>query len=106
LVTLEAKRLYDGPFTVFALTTHYKGAFGTPDLDGGKGRPQLAEMPGAPTLKEALIAALVEGKDVEAPCAGDLDEEGEAQARLLTCEDWTLIESVTGHHIRAIEAGE
>jgi hypothetical protein len=106
LVTLEAKRLHDGHFTIFAFTTHYKVALGTPDLDGGKGRPQLAEMPGSPTLKEALIAALVEGKDFDAYCAGDPDVWWEAQPRPLTCQDWALIESVTGGRIQPLEAGE
>ena len=105
LVTVEAKRLYDGHFTVFVFTTHYKVAFGTPDLDGGKGRPQLAEMPGAPTLKKALMAALVEGKDVEASCAGAPDAWWETQARLLTREDWTLIASVMSEPLQALEAG-
>ena len=67
-------------------------AFGTPDVDSGKGRPQRAELPGSHTLKEALITALVEGKD----CDGE-----EVQARPLTREDWTMIESVTGGRIRA-----
>ena len=105
LVTLEAKRLHDGRFTIVALTTHYKVAFGTPDLESGKGRPQLTAMPGYLTLKEALLAALVEGKDFDAYVAGDPDAGWEAQARPLTREDWTLIESVTGGPIRAPEAG-
>jgi hypothetical protein len=105
LVTLEAKRLHDGHFTIFAFTTHYKVAFGTPDLDSGKGRPQLAEMPGSPTLKEALIAALVEGKDFDEYCAGDPDVWWEAQPRPLTCQNWALIESVTGGRIQPLEAG-
>ena len=106
LVTLEAKRLHDGHFTVCAFTTEYKVAFGTPDLESGKGRPQLAEMPGAPTLKEALIAALVEGKDFDEYFAGEPDAWWEAQARPLTREDWTLIESVTAGRLRALEAGK
>lgn len=97
LVTLEAKRLHDGHFTIFALTTHYRVAFGTPDLESGKGCPQLAEPPGSPTLKEALITALVEGKD----CDG-----GAAHAVPLTREDWTLIASVTGEPLQSLEAGE
>ena len=61
-------------------------------------RAPLAAMPGAPTLKEALLAALVEGKDFDDYVAGDPDAWGEAQARPLTREDWTLIESVTGDY--------
>ena len=106
LVTLEAKRLHDGHFTIFALTTHYKVAFGTPDLDSGKGRPQLAEMLGFSTLKEALIAALVQGKDFADYFAGDPDAWWEAQARPLTRQDWALIESVTRGPLRAAEVGE
>ena len=68
-------------------------------------RAQLAAMPGAPTLKEALLAALVEGKGFDDYVAGDPDAWGEAQARPLTREDWTLIESVTGDYIRDREAG-
>jgi hypothetical protein len=105
LVTFEAKRRHDGHFTIFALTTRYQVAFGTPALESGKGRPQLAAMPGAPTLKEALLAALVEGKDFDDYVAGAPDAWGEAQARPLTREDWALIESVTGDYIRALEAG-
>ena len=106
LVTLEALRLQDGHFTIFALTTHYKVAFGTPDLDSGKGRPQLAEMPGSPTLKEALIAALVQGKDFADYCGGDLDAWRAAQAKPLTRQDWALIESVTRGPLRLAEVGE
>jgi hypothetical protein len=106
LVTLKAKRLHDGHFTVFAFTTHYKVAFGTPDLGGGKRRPPLAAMPGASTLKEALIAALVEGKDFDDYFAGDPDAWMETQVRSLTRQDWTLIEHVTGGRLRAREASD
>jgi hypothetical protein len=66
LVTLEAKRLHDGHYTIFAFTTEYKVAFGTPTLypgADGAAYAQITEMQGFPTLKEALIAALVAGKD-------------------------------------------
>jgi hypothetical protein len=102
LVTLEAKRLHDGHFAIFALTTHYKVAFGTPHLSPGSAGgayAQLTEMPGCPTLKEALIAALVAGQDVEDYCPDAPDAWGEAQTRPLTCEDWSLIESVLGGRI-------
>ena len=66
LVTLEAKRLHDGHFTIFAFTTHYKVAFGTPDFDMDTlAHAQLQKMPGFTTLKEALIAALVAGKEFD-----------------------------------------
>jgi hypothetical protein len=96
----------NGHFTVFALTTQYTVAFGTRDLDGGTGCPQLAAIPGAPTLKEALIAALVEGKDFNDYVAGDPDVWQETQATPLTREDWTLITSVLDGCLRPCEAGE
>ena len=106
LVTLEAKRLHDGHVTIVALTTHYQVAFGPPTLSpgsaGGADAPR-AKMPGAPTLKEALITAMVKGKDGDDACTGDPDAWGEAQARPLTREDWTLIASVTGEPIRPLE---
>src|SRR5262249_18311882 len=52
-------------FTLFAFTTEYKVAFGTPQvspLHEGTASYQLQDMPGYPTLHEALIAALVSGK--------------------------------------------
>jgi hypothetical protein len=108
LVTLEAKRLHDGHLTIFALTTHYQVAFGPPTLSlgsaGGASAPR-AERPGSPTLKEALITAIVEGKDCDDACPGAPDAWREAQARPLTREDWTLIASVTGERIRPLEGG-
>jgi hypothetical protein len=109
LVTLEAKRLHDGHVTIVALTTHYQVAFGPPTLSPGSAggaSAQGAEMPGSPTLKEALITAMVEGKDGDDSGTGDPDAWGEAQARPLTREDWTLIASVTGERLRPLEAGE
>ena len=108
LVTLEAKRRHDGHVTICALTTHYQVAFGPPTLSpgsaGGASAPR-AERPGAPTLKEALITAMVEGKDGDDSGTGEPDAWGEAQARPLTREDWTLIASVTGERLRPLEGG-
>ena len=108
LVTLEAKRLHDGHVTIVALTTHYQVAFGPPTLSpgsaGGASAPH-AERPGSPTLKEALMTAMVEGKDGDDACPGAPDAWGEAQARPLTREDWTLIASVTGERLRPFEGG-
>ena len=76
LVTLEAKRLHDGHYAIFSFTTGYKVAFGTPNLypcNGGTAYYQLRTMPGFPTLKEALIAALVVGKDFYDYFDGDGD---------------------------------
>jgi hypothetical protein len=80
LVTLEAKRLHNGHYTILAFTTGYKVAFGTPNiypLNDGQAFYQVQHMPGFPTLKEALIAALVTGKDFEDYFDGD----GEAMFR-------------------------
>jgi hypothetical protein len=108
LVTLEAKRLHDGHVTIVALTTHYQVAFGPPNLSpgsaGGASAPR-AERPGSLTLKEALITAMVEEKDGDDACPGAPDAWGEAQARPLTREDWTLIASVTGERLRPLEGG-
>ncbi len=109
LLTLEAKRLHDGHVTIFALTTHYQVAFGPlnlpPGSAGGASAPR-AERPSSPTLKEALITAMVEGQDGDDAYPGAPDAWGEAQARPLTREDWTLIASVTGERLRPLEAGE
>ena len=108
LVTLEAKRLHDGHVTIVALTTHYQVAFGPPTLSPGSAggaSAQRAERPGSPTLKEALITAMVEGKDGDDSGTGDPDAWGEAQARPLTREDWTLIASVTGERLRPLDGG-
>jgi hypothetical protein len=108
LVTLEAKRLHDGHVTIVALTTHYQVAFGPPTLSPGSAggaSAQRAERPGSPTLKEALMTAMVEGKDGDDSGTGDPDAWGEAQARPLTREDWTLIASVTGERLRPFEGG-
>jgi len=108
LVTLEAKRLHDGHVTIVALTTHYQVAFGPPTLSPGSAggaSAQRAERPGSPTLKEALMTAMVEGKDGDDSGTGDPDAWGEAQARPLTREDWTLIASVTGERLRPLDGG-
>jgi hypothetical protein len=108
LVTLEAKRQHDGHVTIIALTTHYQVAFGPPILApgsaGGTDAPR-AERPGSPTLKEALITALVEGTDGDDAGTDAPDAWGAAQVRPLTREDWTLIASVTGERLRPFEGG-
>ena len=107
LVTLEAKRRHDGHVTIVALTTHYEVAFGPLTLSpgsAGSAYAPRAERPGSPTLKEALITALVEGTDGDDAYTGDPDAWGAARARPLTREDWTLIASVTGERLRPCEA--
>jgi hypothetical protein len=108
LVTLEARRRHDGHVTIVALTTHYQVAFGPPTLSPGSAGgtdASRADRPGSPTLKEALIRALVEGTDGDDADTGAPDAWGEAQARPLTREDWTLIASVTGERLRPFEGG-
>ena len=108
LVTLEAKRRHDGHVTIMALTTQYQVAFGPPTLSPGSAggaSAQRAERPGSPTLKEALMTALVEGKDGDDAGPGAPDAWGAAQARPLTREDWTLIASVTGERLWPFEGG-
>ena len=107
-MTLEAKRRHDGHVTIVALTTHYQVVFGPPTLSpgsaGGTDAPR-AERPGSPTLKEALMTALVEGTDGDDAGTDAPDAWGAAQARPLTREDWTLIASVTGERLRPLEGG-
>ena len=106
LVTLEAKRRHDGHVTIMALTTHYQVVFGPPTLSPGSAGSVSAprvERPGAPTLKGALMTALVEGTDGDDAGTGDPDAWGAAQARPLTREDWTLIASVTGEPLWPFE---
>jgi len=65
LLKTEAKKLYDGHYAIFAFTTGFKIGLGTPDIAAwcvSKGYAQLAEMPAYPTLKDAVIAALVSPK--------------------------------------------
>ena len=63
LVTLEAKRLHGGHSTIFAFTTEYKVAFGSPDIyPGGTAYAQVQAMPQFPTLKEALVHVLLADK--------------------------------------------
>ena len=108
LVTFEAKRRHDGHVTIVALTTHYQVTFGPPTLSPGAAdgaSAPRAERPGSPTLKEALLTALVEGTDGDDAGTGAPDAGGTAQARPLTREDWTLIASVTGERLRPCEGG-
>lgn len=50
----EAQKHHDGHFTLLAFTTGFKCAFGTPDLDSGKGREQVDNLPKYGQLSEAL----------------------------------------------------
>jgi hypothetical protein len=97
LLTIEAKRSHEGHFTIFAFTTGYKVAFDTPDINPPgcrqQGYAQLAEMSHAPTLKEALIAALVCGKtfadyfdgDAQAWWQASIDRDPHVRAFFAVC---------------------
>lgn len=45
---------FDSHFTILKFSTHYKGMFGTIDVDGLTGRDFLRSLPGFPTLQDAL----------------------------------------------------
>jgi hypothetical protein len=66
LLELEAQRSYDGHYTIFRFNSGFKVAFGTPDINTPgcrqQGYAQLCEMTHAPTLKDAIIEAMVTGK--------------------------------------------
>ena len=53
-----------GHLTLLRFTTHWKCALGTPDLDHGDGRSQVAELPGFPSLEEALLDLLEKGRRI------------------------------------------
>lgn len=63
ILAIEAKKHSGGHFTILSFTTHYKVAFGTPDLYGGQGYEQVGAMRGREKLKDAVIDALVEARD-------------------------------------------
>jgi hypothetical protein len=62
-----ARLRHHGHVTIMGFTTHWKVAFGTPDLDTGDGREQVWAVRGFPTLREAVIEALVMDPVWEAP---------------------------------------
>jgi len=70
LLRIEADKNHSGHYTIFSFSTHFKCTFGTPDLDTGSGRAQVAYLPGFTTLKEAIIDALVKAKSIDE----DIDE--------------------------------
>ena len=57
-VTEEAKANHGGHFTILSFTTHVKCAFGTPDLDYGDGREEVALLPPHTSLRDALVDLL------------------------------------------------
>jgi hypothetical protein len=50
-----ANQEFDGHFCIFKFTTGYKSLFGTIDLDTGKGRDIIREVPSFLTLNESLM---------------------------------------------------
>ena len=75
LLDLEAKRSHDGYYAIFSFHSGFKVAFGIPDINPPgcrqQGYAQLCEMTHAPTLKEAIIEALVCGKAFDDYFDGD-----------------------------------
>ena len=53
-----------GHLTILRFTTHWKCALGTPDLDHGDGRSQVAGLPGFPSLEKALLDLLENGRRI------------------------------------------
>ncbi len=49
-----AEKKFGGHFTILKFTTHYKGMFGTIDVDALTGRQQIRDLPGFLTLEELL----------------------------------------------------
>lgn len=63
-VSALAKESRDGHFTIMQFTTHTKAALGTPDLDGGAGRREIAALPGFSSVNEALEDVLRTGRSL------------------------------------------
>lgn len=53
-----AKDRFDGHLTLMKFTTGWKAAWGTPDLDSGDGRSQVARLKPYPSLEDALKGLL------------------------------------------------
>jgi hypothetical protein len=104
LLELEAKKTHDGHYTIFLFNAGFKVAFGTPDINPPgcrqQGYAQLCEMVHAPTLKEAIIEALVSGKTFDDYFYGDADAwwrariDNDPHVRAL----FTLCESIAAKH--------
>jgi hypothetical protein len=74
LLRRAAAQFHAGHYAILAFTTGYKVAFGTPEfLPFGVSRAaaQVDSMPSYPTLKEALVEALITGKDFATYFDGD-----------------------------------
>ena len=49
-----AEKKFGGHFTILKFTSHYKGMFGTVDVDALTGRQEIRDLPGFLTLHELL----------------------------------------------------
>lgn len=49
-----ANKEADGHLTIMKFTTEWKVKLGTPDLDTGDGRKEISDIPGFPTIQDAL----------------------------------------------------
>ena len=58
LTNLVAKRYADGHLTILNFTTGWKCMVGTPDLEAGEGRKQLAALQTHESLNDALVGEL------------------------------------------------
>ena len=58
LATITAKCYADGHLTILKFTTGWKCMVGTPDLDSGEGRKQIAALPDYESLNDAVVADL------------------------------------------------
>lgn len=54
LIIRHAREFHDGHFFILSFTTHYKGAYGTPDLDTGDGREEVWNLPAFAELEKLL----------------------------------------------------
>ena len=59
----HAREFHDGHFYIFSFTTHYKGGFGTPDLDTGAERGEIWNLDEFKSVEELLDHMLE-------PCCG------------------------------------
>lgn len=63
-VIRHAREFHDAHFYIFSFTTHYKGNFGTPNLDGPDGcRDEIWNLDGFKSIEELLEHMLT-------PCCG------------------------------------
>jgi hypothetical protein len=98
LLEVEAHKTHNGYYTILRFHSGFKIAFGIPDINppgcGQQGYVQLLEMTHFPTLKEAIVQALVSGKafddyfygDAEAWWQERIDHDPHVRAFFTLCE--------------------